>query len=1599
MDAGLLRDSSALAPWRLRLREIFWGHTDFKIKKLEGQYVDESKEPKADVLEVVVLILLVINMIVLGIYDPLAPDDLRSVIAQWMDLVLSGLFFVEAVIRFGAFGYTVFISDKWNLIDLLIVLLSLTASIVEAAGISFGNFTILRTVRVFRPLRSVTALPAAKTLVLSIYSAIKSLEDVTVLYLLFIISFSIIGVTQFMGRLKTRCVRDEYLNFTSTDNATHMDFMSRYPFTQNYTIDDFVCAGNFESNAGIPHSIGCGLDATCNNAQFLGNRILVGYTCPWGYTCLEVGNPMFGYVSFDSVPQAMLTIFVGVTAEGLYLTAYQMMDAFDVTAAYFFLSIHILGTFFIVNLSVVLVTVTFEHVSAKIRKSKPKLVSKMAASLASGPRVFRRGGAGGATSSSGKNRRDEENRKFQVTGEDGTVLGEIGEEYAFLVPDLSDSSKKMQSLAEVTQQLMASEAFADHINTRYEEELKKAQEKEEAEKKEREEAKKRLSETAEEKRKKKRVSFIDKFTAGKGATAEDQQDDDEDNRNEDGTSKKSKRGKRGDSLFADKDAENKYVKDAEEEEKRKREEEEERERNISGCRRLGRMIFTQDNFESLLNVLIIINIAIMCTYHYGSSPFLIDFFNVSNYVFASLFTVEFIIKVIHFGPKKYFIVPINVFDFIVLVLTILDVSPTAASFPSVSAFRAIRLLKVMKSFPGILRWTVVILVSIKSSFLLLITIFVVNYCFAMFGMHMFGGSFCNLATEYDFRPDNTLSWCPNRPRANFDDVATAMLSTFQLMTGDNWNIIMYNAMRAKSWVVCLAFVGYVCLMTFVLVNILVGILLSGPSQAEVDLIGQRLFGISFSEAERKKMADEKKKQLETRDRTNSVGTLAEWEEHLRSAQRGMSAAKLDLMAFAEKTMSSMPRKFLDSLEAVEDTIMTGEGSAAVASSRRSLQRWLRELLTSRLFENMMLLLLSVSSLSLAFETPESAPDDPSAIILRILDIIFSILFLVEILCNFYAFGMAKGPDSYLQRDPWNVLDTVLVFTNVLGTSTYFFFNARWLKILLVVRAVRPLRFVKRSQGLRTVFTAFAMSAVPLKNIVFLALVIWTCWGLMGVQLFMGSFYECTNTTFITRQDCLAAGHNRTWLDVNGTLQTDWVSAGYAWENADLHFDHLGASYLSLLTLATLDGGVDIMTNGIDAVGVDKAPEVNYRQAVSLFFVSFIFIGGYFLVNLVVSVIIDTYNQEKLKNGDTGVFLTSSQNAFLRSHRRILHGVPQIFYDDQNVSELRRKMRRIVSTDWFRNVATGVSFVNGCLLIADYHEAPSGLRTTILICNFIFALVFAAEVSVKMISLGVKRFFHSRFNQFDLFVTICVFTGVIGEVGFPDRGFTFIFRAMRSISLFRVVRNAEKLRHVIGRFSYSLYGLANVGALLFIFLYIFGVMGVKSFGLVKYQGFINRQSNFNNVFRAVLVLLNALAGGGWADAMNDCSVDPPYCDPHINNCGVFGWSQAYFVLFIIFTKFVLLNMFIAVILDSFVSTDFETISISRKHVQEFFENWTYLDPQMTLRIESRQLVPFLRSLSPDNPLGFGGSELTRKIGHEFRFIQQLRLHEMENTIEL
>lgn len=193
-------------------------------------------------------------------------------------------------------------------------------------------------------------------------------------------------------------------------------------------------------------------------------------------------------------------------------------------------------------------------------------------------------------------------------------------------------------------------------------------------------------------------------------------------------------------------------------------------------------------------------------------------------------------------------------------------------------------------------------------------------------------------------------------------------------------------------------------------------------------------------------------------------------------------------------------------------------------------------------------------------------------------------------------------------------------------------------------------------------------------------------------------------------------------------------------------------------------------------------------------------------------------------------------------------------------------------------------------------------------------------------------------------------------------------------LVKLLARGEGIRTLLWTFVKSLQALPYVTLLILMLFFIYAVIGMQVFGKIALnpETAIHRNNNFQTFFQATLVLFRSATGESWQEIMMDCAnFNHVECDENSEDsgkkCGS-DFSYLYFISFYILCSFLIMNLFIAVIMDNFDYLTRDWSILGAHHLDEFIRLWSEYDPDAKGRIKHLDVVTLLRKISP--PLGFG-----------------------------
>nr|KAG8540672.1 hypothetical protein GDO81_018833 [Engystomops pustulosus] len=195
-------------------------------------------------------------------------------------------------------------------------------------------------------------------------------------------------------------------------------------------------------------------------------------------------------------------------------------------------------------------------------------------------------------------------------------------------------------------------------------------------------------------------------------------------------------------------------------------------------------------------------------------------------------------------------------------------------------------------------------------------------------------------------------------------------------------------------------------------------------------------------------------------------------------------------------------------------------------------------------------------------------------------------------------------------------------------------------------------------------------------------------------------------------------------------------------------------------------------------------------------------------------------------------------------------------------------------------------------------------------------------------------------------------------------------------LVKLLSRGEGIRTLLWTFIKSFQALPYVALLIVMLFFIYAVIGMQVFGKIALNDTteINRNNNFQTFPQAVLLLFRCATGEAWQEIMLACLPNKK-CDPESESnrteddysCGS-SFAVFYFISFYMLCAFLIINLFVAVIMDNFDYLTRDWSILGPHHLDEFKRIWAEYDPEAKGRIKHLDVVTLLRRIQP--PLGFG-----------------------------
>uniref|UniRef100_G1P525 Sodium channel protein n=1 Tax=Myotis lucifugus TaxID=59463 RepID=G1P525_MYOLU len=1486
------------------------------------------------------------------------------------EYIFTGIYIFEALIKILARGFILdefsFLRDPWNWLDSIVIATAFVSLLpfMKANSISLSS---LRTFRVFRALKAISVVSGLKVIVGALLRSVKKLVDVLILTLFCLSIFALVGQQLFMGTLNLKCVKKECENISDPDD---------YCFEKKDSTEFRLC-GTWLGNG----SRACSKQFACRHTK---------------------KNPDYGFTNFDNFGWSFLAMFRLMTQDSWEKLYRQTLRTSGPFAVFFFVVVIFLGSFYLINLTLAVVTMAYEEQNRNVTaetEAKEKMFQEAQQLLREEKEALVAMGIDRsslnsleASSFSPKKRKLFGNKKRK-----SFFFREPGKEQV-LGSDSDEDSPKKPYLLEQTKRL------SQNLSVDFCEEHRDPFQRQRA------------------------LSAVSILTI----TMQEQEKSQEP------------------CLPCGKNLASKYlIWNCSPQWLR--------------FKKVLRTVMTDPFTELVITICIIINTLFLAMEHHNMNENFEFMLQTGNSVFTGIFIAEMCLKIIALDPYHYFRRGWNIFDSIVALLSFIDVM-MPQSLPVFRSFRVLRVFKLAKSWPTLNTLIKIIGHSVGALGNLTVVLAIVIFIFSVVGMQLFGSSFSCLKKNPK-ACDSTTSPCFRRwHMGDFYHSFLVVFRILCGEWIENMWECMMEANKYLCIVVFLLImvIGKLVVLNLFIALLLNSFSneerdgnLEGESRKTKVQLALDRFHRAFrfvihtlqqfcrKRCRRQKLPKQKEvtesssaenkgviplvteikrgpetweessvltpapKPLSVRPDRTWLAPLAE-EEDIRSPvdneqpvtqpESGEQAYELDqkdkstslrvqnveIEVFSEDdpyisvqntrkksdTISVLSEcstiDLQDPFRRIPEMVPQKEPercfpkglaccfSCCAVNKTKSpwilwwnLRKTCYQIVKHSWFESFIIFVILLSSGALIFEDIHLDKQPKIQELLNCTDNIFTYIFILEMGLKWVAFGFRKYFTS-----AWCWLDFTIVIVSV---TTLI--DLKGLKSFRTLRALRPLRALSQFEGMKVVVNALIGAIPAILNVLLVCLIFWLIFCILGVNLFSGKFGRCMNTTANPA------------LLINYTIianRNQCISENFTWDNLKVNFDNVGMAYLALLQVATFKGWTDIMHAAVDAREKEDQPAFETNIYMYLYFVFFIIFGSFFTLNLFIGVIIDNFNHQQKKLGGQDIFMTEEQKKYYNAMKKLGSKKPQKPIP-RPLNKCQGLVFDLVTNRFFDVFIIILILLNMISMMAESYDQSKTMKPILEKLNLAFVVIFTIECLVKIFALR-QYYFTNGWNLFDcLIVVISIVSTMISllenqeHIPFPPTLFRIV-RLARIGRILRLVRAARGIRTLLFALMMSLPSLFNIGLLLFLVMFIYAIFGMNSFCRVKQDSGIDDIFNFETFAGSLLCLFQITTSAGWDTLLNPMLKSEASCDPKKENCHLSTIAIAYFVSYIIISFLIVVNMYIAVILENFnTATEESEDPLGEDDFEMFYEVWEKFDPEATQFIKYSALSDFADAL--------------------------------------
>ena len=1057
-------------------------------------------------------------------------------------------------------------------------------------------------------------------------------------------------------------------------------------------------------------------------------------------------------------------------------------------------------------------------------------------------------------------------------------------------------------------------------------------------------------------------------------------------------------------------------------------------KNIQKVRYAFYLIAINEYFDIIVLVVVVINSVFMAIDGNILKPEILTNLAVADYVFNGVYMFEYLVKFVGLGPIVYYSDAFTYLDSFIIVFSIIDMSsPTNTDTDSTAGsqkknvssqlsflrvfriFRVVRLTKILRRIKSMRLIIVSISKAIINVSYIICIILMFILIFVLLGMSLLSGNF------------------------HYQSFLEAFYTTYQILTLEGWNQLLIE-MWPMSYLSFFYFLAWIILGNFVLFNLFISVLLQsfgeGGDEGEDDLTDDdkidKMFNlpdylyIIKSSARYKTSTDKivKRKQIFDNDIFGNSDSKSQIQSSMSKSQYTTnSKSNMNATEFSETKQYESEE---DKEEDVDENEDSDNNNTMLSTIEKNMKEWQRvnklfrrnecensififpqtnkfrifcmKLIINKWFDRFILAVILLSTARLVADTFVKGFFFVFAF--EIVDAIFNTIFLLEAVFKITALGFVLDEGSYL-RDNWNKIDIIIVFCSIFDFQNLFTkyvgngassSSLQFLKVLRLLRTLRPLRFISHNMQLKLIITSIFDSILPIVTALFIVLVVYYIFSIVGISIFYNSFHNCYAMKSDGNFKLAIASFENNLADYE--IYNDMPSIsnfcadkynGIMDTGPAFKYSNIATSIITSYILSTQEGWPDIMNS-----------YRMYSDLNGLFFVAYNLVTAYFALNLFTGIMFRYFNEAykketKLAEDDKKApkyydFLNQVCSA--ESH--------YVIWVHPEKGTFRYYLREFADSTFLDNFIMLIIALNMISMALNYENSHPTYDKCLTIANYIFTGIFIAECCIKLLAYGLA-YFHTGWNRFDFFVVAASIADlIIANIDGIDAAFLKSFQIIRVLRVLRVtrvlrlVKSLKGLEKLIQTLSWSISALQNVILLMLIIFSIFSILGVYFYDGIDYKNYtdkffvINEYYNLDNFYNAFLFVFRCATGEKWPSMMMELAfvdLDLAY--------------EFYAYIYMIISNFIngiiMLNLFLMVTLqqyDEFTGKKYNPIEKFESFLNEFNNAWNkYSTPEdKGFRIKKGLVTNFFNDFNwkkmnfPEN----------RKLEHIKKYVTELKL---------